>query len=107
MDYWNNDLCEPEAFEPEKFGLNPKSFLVSSGPIMPKLPALFELILFLEILFKSMKKGDIFLLTTLNGMGVDIQVLWEYSKSVSPPHHLNFFNPKSIEKILKQVNMTN
>jgi len=31
--------------------------------------------LFLKVLFRSMKKDDIFLFTTLNGMGIDIQVL--------------------------------
>ncbi len=59
--------------------------------------------LFLQNLYNSMKKDDIFLFTTLNGMGVDIQVLWKNSKSVSPPHHLNFFNPKSIRKLLKHI----
>jgi len=39
---------------------------------------------------------DLFLFTTLSGTGVDIQALWEDSKSVSPPHHLNFFNPRSV-----------
>lgn len=59
--------------------------------------------LFLQKLFDTIKKNDIFLFTTLNGMGIDIQVLWEKSKSVSPPHHLNFFNPKSIKKLLEKT----
>ncbi|WP_345980673.1 class I SAM-dependent methyltransferase [Sulfurimonas sp. HSL3-2] len=64
---------------------------------------LYDPKVFLEKLFSSMKSNDVFLFTTLNGMGVDIQTLWEKSKSVSPPHHLNFFNPKSIEKLLVEV----
>ena len=28
--------------------------------------------------------------------------LWNKSRSVSPPHHINFFNPKSIEIFLKK-----
>jgi SAM-dependent methyltransferase len=39
--------------------------------------------------------GDLFVFTTLSGAGLDIRVLWESSKSVSPPHHLNFLNPWS------------
>lgn len=58
---------------------------------------------FLETLYKIMKSNDIFIFTTLSGMGVDIQVLKENSKAVSPPMHLNFFNPKSINVLLKKV----
>jgi hypothetical protein len=36
-------------------------------------------------------------------MGVDIQTLWEDSKAISPPMHLNFFNPKSIFILLEDV----
>lgn len=55
---------------------------------------------FLAKIFELLKPGGYFLLTTLNGEGFDIQVLWEKSKSVMPPHHLNFFNPVSIRNIL-------
>ena len=54
-----------------------------------------------------MNKGDIFIFTTLSGTGVDISVLWEHSKSVSPPHHLNFFNPKSIPILLNKIGFKN
>jgi len=47
-----------------------------------------------------LKKGGYFYITTLNGLGFDIQLFWERSKSVSPPHHLNFFNPSSMEILL-------
>ena len=40
------------------------------------------------------------------GTGLDIRLLWENSKSVSPPHHLNFFNPKSIDFLLKKIGFT-
>ena len=44
--------------------------------------------------------GGLFLFTTLNGLGFDIQTLMAQSKSISPPHHLNFFNPRSVELLL-------
>lgn len=56
---------------------------------------------FLRCLSRLMSSGDIFIFTTLNGAGVDIQVLWEHSKAVSPPHHLNFFNPSSVNILLE------
>lgn len=57
--------------------------------------------LFLRHLRRLMCPGDAFLFTTLSGTGLDIQVLWEQSKSVSPPHHLNFFNPHSVRLLLE------
>ena len=53
------------------------------------------------------KTGSFFIFTTLSGTGVDISVLRENSKSVSPPHHLNFFNPKSLPILLKTVGFKN
>lgn len=59
--------------------------------------------LFLETLYNLMNKNDVFIFTTLSGMGVDIQALWEDSKSIAPPMHLNFFNPKSVEILLNKI----
>ena len=42
------------------------------------------------------------MITTLSGQGFDIQLLWEKSKSLNPPHHLNFFNPESISLLLER-----
>ena len=53
-----------------------------------------------------MEPGDLFIFTTLSGTGVDIRTLWNNSKSVSPPHHLNFLNPKSIPILLKRVGLS-
>ncbi len=58
--------------------------------------------LFVQHISSLMGEDDIFIFTTLSGCGVDIQALWEDSKSVSPPHHLNFFNPKSITLLLNK-----
>jgi len=58
---------------------------------------------FLTHLFQLMDGGDLFIFTTLSGVGLDIQALWEDSKSVSPPHHLNFINPKAARILLKRA----
>ena len=55
---------------------------------------------FLRSLNRLMRAGDAFIFSTLNGMGADIRVLWEHSQAISPPHHLNFFNPDSVCKLL-------
>ncbi len=69
----------------------------------------FELVEHLQNPFEFFSKarsclrlGGALFFTTLSGFGLDIQVLGKDSKSVSPPHHLNFFNPKSIELLLKR-----
>ena len=51
---------------------------------------------FLRSLRKLMAPGDVLMLTTLSGMGLDIQVLWSEAKAVFPPHHLNFLNPTTL-----------
>ena len=58
---------------------------------------------FLQQLNGLMATGDLFIFTTLSGSGVDIQALWEDSKSVTPPHHLNFLNPRSVALLLARL----
>jgi SAM-dependent methyltransferase len=58
---------------------------------------------FLSFVFNLLKPGELFIFSTLSSTGLDIQCLWENSKSVSPPHHLNFFNPKSIQLLLDRL----
>lgn len=58
---------------------------------------------FLESCRHILQPGELFIFTTLNGLGLDIQVLWEKSKSVHPPHHINFFNPRSIKTLLERA----
>jgi SAM-dependent methyltransferase len=55
---------------------------------------------FIERVYNLLNPGGYLFLTTLNGLGFDIQILWEQAKSVFPPHHLNFFNPHSMELLL-------
>ena len=58
---------------------------------------------FLRSLYNLMQVGDIFIFTTLSGTGVDIKALWENSKSIAPPHHLNFFNPFFYSNFIKKI----
>lgn len=58
---------------------------------------------FMSALHALMQPGDLFVFTTLSGAGLDIQVLWEHAKAVSPPHHLNFLNPTSVRTLLDRV----
>jgi hypothetical protein len=84
----------------------------SSLPSGPRAFVSFELFehlhdsrVFLERLRSHMRPGDLFLFTTLSGMGVDIQALWENSNSVSL-QHLNFFNPRSVRILVESFGMS-
>ena len=58
---------------------------------------------FMQTLYDVMNSGDLFIFTTLSGTGLDIQVLWENSNSVHPPHHLNFLNTNSVQLLLERL----
>ena len=50
------------------------------------------------------KKGHVFL-STLCVDGFDIQTLWQDSKSISPPHHLNFVSIEGFKKLFDRAGM--
>lgn len=64
---------------------------------------LFDPAAFLNTVHRLLKPGGLFIMTTLNGLGFDIRILWDKSKSLTPPHHLNFFNPKAFEILFGRV----
>jgi SAM-dependent methyltransferase len=49
-----------------------------------------------------LQDGGLLILTTLNGQGFDLRMLGDASKSISPPHHINFFNPASVTILLER-----
>lgn len=60
--------------------------------------------IFRDVVQSLMKPGDMFVFTTLSGEGLDIKLLGSESKSVHPPHHLNFFNPISMKLLFRGLN---
>ena len=58
---------------------------------------------FFQKLHTNFYLKDIFVFTTLSGMGLDIVTLGIKSKSIMPPYHLNFFNPYSISIFLDKL----
>lgn len=60
--------------------------------------------IFRDVVQSLMKPSDMFVFTTLSGEGIDIKLLGPESKSVHPPHHLNFFNPISMKLLFRGLN---
>lgn len=72
--------------------------LLTAFELLEHLPAPMH---FMESVSRLLRPGGWFFMTTLNGEGFDIQVLWEKAKAVTPPHHLNFLNPASLGHLLR------
>jgi SAM-dependent methyltransferase len=64
-------------------------------------------LVFVASLSKLLKTGGRILLTGLTIDGFDIQVLWEKSKSISPPHHINFMSIKGFELLFARAGFKN
>ena len=60
---------------------------------------------FLARICDLLDPGEVFLFTTLSGTGVDIRALWQDSKAVTPPYHLNFLNPASVRMLIEAVGL--
>ena len=58
---------------------------------------------FADALCRLVNTGGYCLVTGLGGDGFDIQVLGERSKSVFPPHHLNFLSVEGMVRLFKQA----
>ena len=50
---------------------------------------------------KALKKNGFLAIATPNGEGFDFKILKEKTKNITPPEHLNYFNPRSIKLLLE------
>ena len=58
---------------------------------------------FVSSIKRLAKPGGTILISGLTVDGFDIQYLWEESKSISPPHHLNFLSVTGINKLFNTI----
>ena len=99
-------ICRSKNFETlEKFSENAaewenKADILTSFEVFEHVFSPYE---FTLSLFKMLKPGGTAVVSGLTVDGFDIQFLWEKSKSISPPHHLNFLSLKGLVKLFERV----
>lgn len=63
----------------------------------------YDPLFFLKSIRRLVRPGGFLLLSTLCVDGFDIQVLWDKSKSVFPPHHINFLSRRGFFELFSRA----
>lgn len=58
---------------------------------------------FVTVLASLIRRGGYLFMTTLGIEGFDLQVLWDKSDSIHPPHHINFLSRNGFKILLEGV----
>ncbi len=62
---------------------------------------------FINVLKKMVKPGGYVFISTLCIDGFDLQILWDKSTQISPPHHINFLSIEGFKILFERAGLTN
>lgn len=65
----------------------------------------YEPLEFVRVLARLTRRGGYLFVSTLGVDGFDIQVLWERSNSIFPPHHINFLSVAGFETLFRRAGL--
>ena len=60
---------------------------------------------FVRVLKRLVRPGGYVFVSTLGIDGFDLQVLWEKSTQISPPHHINFLSVRGFEHLFQRAGL--
>lgn len=60
---------------------------------------------FIRVLKRLVRPGGYVFVSTLNIDGFDLQVLWDKSAQISPPHHINFLSVKGFRQLFARAGL--
>lgn len=61
---------------------------------------------FVKVLAGLARPGGYVFVSTLGIDGFDLQVLWDKSSQISPPHHINFLSVQGFERLFERAGLT-
>jgi SAM-dependent methyltransferase len=67
----------------------------------------YEPLSFIKKLGRLVRPGGMVFVSTLCIDGFDLQMLWENSDQISPPHHLNFLSVKGLHQLFERAGLVN
>ena len=101
-------ICRKEGFEiAEKWveQVQEGEFDASAAACFEVIEHVFDPMAFLAGCGRTLKPGGVIVLTTLTIDGFDLQILWEKSRSITPPQHLNFPSLKGMSLLLERAGL--